>query len=53
VIALDETNKACLVRHEGQGGMKGQTGEAVIDQAWGAAEERIKEIRTILDESTA
>jgi exosome complex component RRP43 len=53
VIALDEKNKACLVRHEGKGGMKRQTGEAVIDQAWGAAEERIKEIRGILDESTA
>lgn len=52
VIALDEGNKACLVRHEGKGGMNGQTGERVIDQAWSAAEERIKEIRRILDEST-
>jgi hypothetical protein len=33
--------------------MKAREGEAVIDQAWGAAEERIKEIRGILDESTA
>jgi exosome complex component RRP43 len=52
VIALDEKNKACLVRHEGMGGIKGQTGEKILGQAWGAAEERIKEIRRILEESS-
>jgi exosome complex RNA-binding protein Rrp42 (RNase PH superfamily) len=52
VIALDEKNKACLVRQDGMGGMKGCKGEQVIGEAWVAAEKRVRELRSILDEST-
>lgn len=51
VIALDEKNKACLVRQDGMGGMKGHKGEQVIGEAWGAAESRVRELRSILNES--
>jgi exosome complex component RRP43 len=42
-----------LVREEGLGGVVGKTGEAVISEAWDLAEERVKELRAILEESTA
>lgn len=51
VIALDEKNKACLVRQDGMGGMKGHRGEKVIGEAWSAAESRVRELRIILNES--
>lgn len=50
-IALDERSRGCLVRHEGLGGVTGKSGEKVISEAWAAAEERVKELRSILEES--
>lgn len=52
-VALDERGVAALVREEGLGGVVGKTGEAVIGEAWDLAEERVKELRAILEESTA
>ncbi|RSH82145.1 hypothetical protein EHS25_006078 [Saitozyma podzolica] len=52
-VALDERGVAALVREEGLGGVVGKTGEAVISEAWDLAEERVKELRAILEESTA
>jgi exosome complex component RRP43 len=51
VIALDEKDKACLVRQDGMGGLKGKGGEDILGEAWKAAEGRVRELRSILDES--
>ncbi|WVQ85775.1 hypothetical protein IAT38_007942 [Cryptococcus sp. DSM 104549] len=50
-IALDEQDNACLVRQEGLGGVVGASGEQVVGEAWGLAEERAKELRELLEES--
>jgi len=47
-IALDENDRGCLVRHEGLGGIAGMSGEQVIGEAWGMAEERIRELLKLL-----
>jgi exosome complex component RRP43 len=51
VIALDEKDKACLVRQDGMGGLKGKDGQDIIGEAWKAAEGRVRELRSILEES--
>ncbi|WWC92051.1 uncharacterized protein L201_007005 [Kwoniella dendrophila CBS 6074] len=51
-IALDEDNEACLIRQEGLGGIQGKSGERVLGEAWNLAEERITELREILEESS-
>ncbi|WWC72340.1 uncharacterized protein I206_106302 [Kwoniella pini CBS 10737] len=50
-IALDEKNQACLIRQEGLGGTQGKSGERVLGETWSLAEERIKELREILQDS--
>jgi exosome complex component RRP43 len=50
-IALDERNRGCLVRHEGLGGVTGKNGAKVISEVWAAAEERVKQLRDISQES--
>ncbi|ORX41213.1 ribosomal protein S5 domain 2-type protein [Kockovaella imperatae] len=52
-IALDEENRACLVRHEGLGGTDTKSGQDVLDEAWSIAEERVREIRRLLDDHPA
>ncbi|WWD20524.1 hypothetical protein CI109_105000 [Kwoniella shandongensis] len=47
-IALDEKDHACLIRQEGLGGVVGASGERVIGEAWGMAEERVRELREFL-----
>ncbi|KAK8850343.1 hypothetical protein IAR55_004261 [Kwoniella newhampshirensis] len=49
-IALDESDHACLIRQEGLGGVLGASGERVIGEAWGMAEERAKELRELLED---
>jgi exosome complex RNA-binding protein Rrp42 (RNase PH superfamily) len=51
VIALDEKDKACLVRQDGMGGLKEKGGEDILGEAWKAAAKRARELRSILDES--
>ncbi|ORY35877.1 ribosomal protein S5 domain 2-type protein [Naematelia encephala] len=50
-VALDEEGFASLVRHEGLGGIEGVSGERLVGEAWGIAEERVKVLRTIMSES--
>lgn len=49
-IALDGKDQTSLVRQEGLGGVKGQSGEAVLGQAWKLAEGRVAELRRVLEE---
>lgn len=51
-IALDEDEKACLIRQEGLGGVVGKAGQEVISDAWEAAVVRCRTLREILKEST-
>ncbi|WVW81134.1 hypothetical protein I302_103125 [Kwoniella bestiolae CBS 10118] len=51
IIALDESNHACLIRQEGLGGIKGKSGERVLGEAWSMAEERVRVLRGILEVS--
>ena len=51
MIALDEEGRAATVRQEGLGGVVGKSGSELLDEAWSAAEVRIRELRQILDES--
>lgn len=50
VIALDEMDQACMLRHEGLGGVAGVSGQQVIGQAWELARARVRELRRLLDE---
>lgn len=50
-IALDERNQAALVRQEGLGGVVGTSAPALLERAWTQAEERIRLLRDILQES--
>lgn len=50
-IALDEQNHAALVRQEGLGGVIGTSSQALLDQAWAQAEQRIQKLRQILNDS--
>ncbi|WVQ76534.1 hypothetical protein IAR50_006204 [Cryptococcus sp. DSM 104548] len=50
-IAFDEQSRACLVRQEGLGGVEGKGGEKLLDEAWGVAESRVAELRSLLEES--
>ncbi|CAD6579550.1 MAG: hypothetical protein TREMPRED_002516 [Tremellales sp. Tagirdzhanova-0007] len=47
-IALDENGRGCLLRHEGLGGIVGMSGDKVMTIAWEMAEERIREMRTLM-----
>lgn len=51
-IALDEEGRAATVRQEGLGGVVGKSGSELLDEAWAAAEGRVKELRQILEESS-
>ena len=48
---MDETGHARMVRQEGLGGVTGLRGDQVISQVWGEAEQRVKVLRQILNES--
>lgn len=50
-IALDQGGQACAVRQEGLGGVTGTSGDDVLSDAWTAAEERVRALRSILDEA--
>ncbi|CAK9781848.1 ribosomal protein S5 domain 2-like protein [Cutaneotrichosporon oleaginosum] len=50
-IALDEQLRACAVRQEGLGGVTGRSGDDVLSEAWTAAEERVRALRNILEQS--
>lgn len=50
-IALDEAGTACAVRQEGLGGVTGKSGDDVLSEAWTVAEERVRALRSILNES--
>ncbi|WVR08433.1 hypothetical protein IAU60_005488 [Kwoniella sp. DSM 27419] len=50
-IALDEDNVASLIRQEGLGGVVGKSGERVLGEAWILAEERVRELRAVLNGS--
>lgn len=50
-IALDEEDNAVLVRQLGAGGVIGQGDEAVLDEAWGMARERMRVLRGVLEDA--
>jgi exosome complex component RRP43 len=50
-IALDEQDSACAVHQEGLGGVTGRSGDDVLSEAWTAAEDRVRSLRSILEQS--
>jgi exosome complex component RRP43 len=50
-IALDERGHGSLVRHEGLGGIEGKSGQQIVGEAWRMAEDRVKVLRKLLNES--